>query len=62
MWGNERLRGEVVEMVGIKYLVEATVEEANKVVGIGDCYLLGRGELRTIFPTVACDDVRVFSS
>lgn len=54
---KEKLRGEIAEIVGIKYLAEATVEEANKVVDIGDCYLFGH-KLRTIFPAVVCDDVR----
>ena len=54
---KEKLRGEIAEIVGIEYLAEATVEEANKVVDIGDCFLFGR-KLRTIFPAVVCDDVR----
>lgn len=51
---DEKLRGEVAEIVGIRYHAKATTEDANKVVEIGDCFIYGR-KFRTIFPAVvAC--------
>lgn len=52
---HEKLRGEVADIVGIQYHTEATREDANKVVEIGDCYIYGR-KFRTIFPAVVDDD------
>lgn len=54
---DEKLRGEVAETVGIPYHAEATKEDANKVVEIGDCYLYGR-KVRTVFPAVVAHDDR----
>lgn len=51
---DERLRGEVAEIVGIQYHAEATKEDANKVVEIGDCCIYG-WKFRTIFPVVVCN-------
>jgi hypothetical protein len=55
---DEKLRGEVTEIVGIPYHAEATKEDAiGKVIKIGDCYIFGR-KFRTIFPAVVGNDTR----
>ena len=45
------MRHEVAEAVGIPYHAEATKEDANKELKIGDCIIYGR-TLRTIFPAI----------
>lgn len=54
---DEKLQGEVAEIVGIQYHAEATKGDANKAVKIGDCYIYGR-KFRTIFPAVVGDGSR----
>lgn len=56
---HEKLRGEVADIVGIQYHAEATKEDANKVVEIGDCYIYGR-KFRTIFPAVVDDGSQAY--
>lgn len=56
---HEKLRGEISDIVGIKYHAEATKEDANKVVETGDCYIYGR-KFRTIFPAVVDDGSQAY--
>lgn len=55
---NEKLWGEIVEIVGIPYHAEATKKD-NRVIEIGDCYLYGR-KLRKIFLTVVSYEDRAY--
>jgi len=54
---GEELPHEIAKVVGIPYHAEATKEDAEKVVEVGDCYLYGP-RFRTIFPTVVDRDGR----
>jgi hypothetical protein len=50
-----KLQHEIAEAVGIAYHLEATKEDANRIIEAGDCIIYGRN-LRTIFPAVvACE-------
>jgi len=48
---DAKLRTDIAEVVGIKYLTRASQEEADKVIDVGDCYIFGP-KSRLIFPAV----------